>query len=356
MRMAKMAVLGLSVAAGVASGQRFVVSMDQPDEDRWNYAFNATPGVRTTAPTFGAIGLEGFDDYDAQFVVGFRTDGQVPAGLGVDRYHIESLVVRAYVSNDEEFVYDPTFDSYRTYLDQSDPDSEPDFDAGRPVEMYIVGYRPPFDILSWTETTEFGGAPVVPPAQGSRFIFAGSMDATGTVFDVSNRLKERFDVLPAAVGQADVPAGELVARNTEFVFEATLCSPGLREHIAQALDAGVLRLTLGSLQAATQGGEVNYPVWYTRENGIAQIDGLTAKLEMVVRVGALADLTGAGDGGPDGSIDADDFFAYLDLFAAGDARADLTGSSNPDDPAYGRANCSIDADDFFFFLDAFVGG
>ena len=51
-----------------------------------------------------------------------------------------------------------------------------------------------------------------------------------------------------------------------------------------------------------------------------------------------ADITG------DGVLDADDFFAYLDLFAAGDPGADITG------------NGVIDADDFFAYLDLFAAG
>ena len=45
-----------------------------------------------------------------------------------------------------------------------------------------------------------------------------------------------------------------------------------------------------------------------------------------------------------GTIDADDFFDYLDLFASDDPGADLTG------------NGVIDADDFFRYLDLFVMG
>ncbi len=46
----------------------------------------------------------------------------------------------------------------------------------------------------------------------------------------------------------------------------------------------------------------------------------------------------------DGDIDADDFFAYLDLFAADDLLADING------------NGTIDSDDFFGYLDMFVEG
>ncbi len=76
-----------------------------------------------------------------------------------------------------------------------------------------------------------------------------------------------------------------------------------------------------------------------------------------------ADLTGASDpndpayGVPDGTLDAADFFYYLDQFVAGNlAVADLTGSSDPNDPAYGIPDGTLDAADFFFYLDAFVEG
>jgi len=61
----------------------------------------------------------------------------------------------------------------------------------------------------------------------------------------------------------------------------------------------------------------------------------------------LADLTGPdGLGDPDGVLDADDFFFYLDLFSSGDPAADLTGG--PDG--------IIDANDFFEYLSLFAAG
>ncbi len=55
-------------------------------------------------------------------------------------------------------------------------------------------------------------------------------------------------------------------------------------------------------------------------------------------IGCAADLDG------DGDADAEDFFAYLDLFAAGDSAADIDGDGD------------IDADDFFAYLDLFAAG
>ncbi len=51
-----------------------------------------------------------------------------------------------------------------------------------------------------------------------------------------------------------------------------------------------------------------------------------------------------GDTNGDGVVDADDFFNFLDNFAAGDDTADIDG------------NGTIDANDFFAFLDLFVAG
>ena len=74
-----------------------------------------------------------------------------------------------------------------------------------------------------------------------------------------------------------------------------------------------------------------------------------------------ADLSGSSDpndsayGMPDGVADAGDFFYFLDQFSGGNlAIADITGSSDPNDPAYGVPDGMIDAADFFYYLDLFV--
>jgi hypothetical protein len=79
--------------------------------------------------------------------------------------------------------------------------------------------------------------------------------------------------------------------------------------------------------------------------------------------GCAADLSGSSDpndpayGVPDGSADAADFFYYLDQFVANNiAEADLTGSSDPNDSGYGVPDGIIDAGDFFYYLDLFVLG
>ncbi|MCC6284904.1 MAG: VCBS repeat-containing protein [Phycisphaerales bacterium] len=80
-------------------------------------------------------------------------------------------------------------------------------------------------------------------------------------------------------------------------------------------------------------------------------------------VPCVADLSGASDpndpayGVPDGALDAADFFYYLDQFVASNvAVADLTTTSDPSDPGYGTPDGIIDAADFFYYLDLFVAG
>jgi len=51
----------------------------------------------------------------------------------------------------------------------------------------------------------------------------------------------------------------------------------------------------------------------------------------------------------DGAVGADDFFRFLELFADGDAEADLTGPG-------GEPDGVVNADDFFEFLSLFAGG
>ncbi|MFG0328083.1 MAG: choice-of-anchor tandem repeat NxxGxxAF-containing protein [Phycisphaerales bacterium JB037] len=76
-----------------------------------------------------------------------------------------------------------------------------------------------------------------------------------------------------------------------------------------------------------------------------------------------ADLTGSSDpndptyGTPDGDADGDDFFFYLDAFSTGAlATCDLTGSSDPNDPTFGTPDGDCDGDDFFYYLDLFSAG
>ncbi|MEQ8770876.1 MAG: GC-type dockerin domain-anchored protein [Phycisphaerales bacterium] len=326
-----------------ASGQVISAAFASPDADRWNYPFNATPGTRETSPSFGAVLIAGFDDRDSQFLVAYDTGGQVPGGLATDRYHIASVTLTAVVSNDNDFVYDDSYDAFATYLDPLDPGYVADADPGRALELFGVGFRNGVDSTTWTETSAFGGAAVVPPAQGARNAFAAEFDDLSAATDVSNNLKDAFDPTPWAIGTTGAVApGALVPVDTEFTFEVDLCVPGVRENLRRSLAEGRVLLTITSLQAASgspDGGEgVVYPVWYTRENAIAQILGYEPTLTIELRVGNAADIDG------NGTLNIDDIDAFVAAFLAGEPTADIDGS------------CTLNIDDIDAFVAAFLGG
>ncbi len=333
----------LMLPSGVCSGQIITAAFASPDADRWNYPFNATPGTRESSPSFGAILIDGFDDRDSQFLVGFDTDGQVTSGLATDRYHIERVTLTAVVSNDDAFAYDDSYDAFATYLDPLDAGYVADADAGRALELFGVGFRNGVDSTTWTETGAFGGVPAVAPAQGARNAFAAEFDTLGVAADVSNNLKDAFDPTPWAIGTTSAVApGSLVPVDTEFTFDIDLCVPGVREYLRRSLAEGRVLLTITSLQAAAGGPDggqgVNYPVWYTRENAIAQILGFEPTLTIELRVGSAADFDG------NGSLNIDDIDAFVAAFLTSDPRADIDGS------------CTLNIDDIDAFVTAFLAG
>lgn len=74
------------------------------------------------------------------------------------------------------------------------------------------------------------------------------------------------------------------------------------------------------------------------------------------------DLTGSsnpsdpGYGVPDGALDVQDFFYFLDHYAAGSAEADMTSTGDPGDGLYGVPDGVVDVLDFFFFIDRMAEG
>jgi len=327
---------------GSAHAQFIVIDRDSPDLDRWNYPFNTVPGTRDVAPTFGAVNTTGFDDRDSQFLIGFDTSGEIPIGLPLDRYRVMSITVTATVSNDEEFVYDPTPDSWVNFVDSGDPSYVPDPDPGQAVTIWGTGYRNGWDVTTYTETNVFGGVAEVPPAQGARNAFAAEFDSSGIATDVSNCLKERFDPTPLGVGVAPLTPGVAVPAETTFTFELDLCGAGTQAFLRRSLQVGKLNLSMSSLQLASGdpggGGGVIYPAWYTRENAISLLLGYAPTLHLEVRVGNPADLDG------NGVLNLDDINVFASAFVAGNVAADLDG------------NCVLNLDDINLFASAFVGG
>lgn len=75
-----------------------------------------------------------------------------------------------------------------------------------------------------------------------------------------------------------------------------------------------------------------------------------------------ADVTGSSDPDdpryavPDAKVTGEDFLVFLDLFVARSARADISGSGDPGDDGYGEPDGAHDSSDFFAYLDRFIEG
>ena len=332
------AVLAATAAAACAQTGPITLDLDSPNLDRWNYPFNPTPGVRGTATIFGATGLDGFDDRDAQFIVGFDTGDAIPTGMGVGFYRLVSARLTLVVQNDLAFTYDPTPDPLQSFLLPDDPDFIPDPTPGRPIEVYATAYRNGFSIGNWEETTPFGDTPIIPPAEGARNAFAAFYPPAGEPVDLSRQVRLGLESTPFAIGQAaDVPVGELVPAETVFTFDLDPCAPGLAAFLDVSLDAGRLNLTVTSMHFAEL-GSAEFPGFFTKENPLSPILGYSPRLELTVIAVDDADVNG------DGSLDLFDFLAFQNAFAAGEAIADFDG------------DCSLTLFDFLAFQNAFGGG
>jgi len=344
MNRATSASLAIAVLAGcvVAQSETITVEYDAPSLDRWNYPFNGSPGTRLSASTFGAVELDGFDDHDAQFIVGFETLADIAEGLDAAEYQVLSARVIITNSNGDEFRYDPTYDTHDTYLFL---DESLDTDDGRPVHLWAIGYQEGFDQTNWGEYSAFGGIAEVDPTQGSRYAYAAYFPFEGSdPVNISNNLKEEFDATPMAIGQTDaVLPGEFVPADTDLSFDVDLCQPGIRNYLAEGLSLGEVRFAITSLHAANGGdgggtGDVTYPFWYTKENPIASLFGLAPRLELTVRVG------NPGDFNSDGEFNFFDVSEFLTAFNAGDISADLNG------------DCTLNFFDVSAFLSAYSAG
>lgn len=277
-----LAFAGAVLPSLAAADQTIVVDLNRPTLDRWMYPFNQEPGTRAEAMTFGALGIpDFFDDRDAQFIIGFDTIPTVPAGLGLAAYQIQSARLTVTISTDETSLYDPTFDSFETYLDEQNGLYEPDGDEGRPIEVYGLGFRNGFGRFSFQESTVFSFGD--PTLEGVRNAYALGYLPNGDPVDISNNVRDQFEVTPFAIGQIDgLAPGSPVPSESDVTFDLDLTNPDVVRYLQSSLNDGRLLLTVSSLHDASQGGQVTYPRYYTKENGLSEFFDYEARLDLEV--------------------------------------------------------------------------
>lgn len=364
------ALIVVAGGARVASAQVINANFPVPTMDRWMYPFGSTPGTEASARTFASPADDDrFDDADGQFIVGYSTGSQIPTGRGVSGYVIEQATLRVWASNSsDQFTYDSTLDPVSSYFLAGSAGATADPDPGRPIMLFGTGYRDGFTALTFAENTPFSGLPF-PVEERIRRAYAATYSASGVATDVSNFVKDNFAPVPWAVATTTAAGpGGVVPLDAEFVMAVNVADPGVQQALRRGVDAGRVNLTVVSLFPATGGpggGSGVYPRWYTKENILAQppFGQFTARLELRVNlVSCKPDLTTTavpgqpGFGVPNGSVTSDDFFFYLQLFAASSLQADLTTTSIPGSPGYGVPNGVVNNDDFFYYLQLYGVG
>jgi hypothetical protein len=312
-------ILAQIIPFAAVSAQPLVVEFDAPTMDRWNYPFNAVPGVQTSASTFGVPNDPMFDDRDAQFLIGFDTDGLVPVGAGAANYDVTSAVITLTCVTGGVFEYDTTVDAFETYLDVANPNFVADADAGRPLELFGAAFRNGFTSESFEENSPFQLAPFG-NWQGTRNAFATDF-LLGEARDVSRNVEMEFTPAPFAIGLNDsLTPGASVPGNTTFTFELNLSNPDVIAYLQASLDRGSLDFMLATIHPAPVMGKgaQTFPDFYTKENKFAIPFGFAPTLALTVEVseGVPADLNG------DGVVDGADLAALLAQWGT-DGAADL---------------------------------
>jgi hypothetical protein len=323
---------------GALAGE-FNLNIARPTLDRWMYPFNFEPGIRSAASTYGSFDPR-FDTRDAQFLLGWDTADVLPTNAPPHQYLIRrlrvALTTTAKVEN--SFLYDPTYDSYLTYA-TNQPGYVPDTDAGRPVELYGVGFRGGFTAETFLENSSYG--PLNPITSddisiGTRNAYAAQFDANGALIDIANHVGQAnanwtnapFEAHPWSVGQTTNAApGELVPIDSVITFDVDFTDPLTVGYLQRALSEGRLRLMVSSLSPARQvtpggtggGGSGAYPQLATKENAL--YDAPRLELEGVL----VGDTDSDHDGLPD---DWEQFyFANLDALAVADGDGDAASNA-----------------------------
>ena len=309
-----------------AHGDTVDASWSAPTLDRWMYPFNATPGTRPVVSVFGSEpGGTDFDSRDAQFIIGFSTSAQVEPGLGASGYEVLSARLTLEFANDLVVAYDPTPDPWQTFLSPSDPEWQPDSDAGQPVELFGCGFRNGWTALSFAENSPFGSGSVLLPSV--RNAFAIGADGAGALVDVSNNPRQGFQPTPFALGQiASLQPGDLIPFGAQMSFDVNVSHPAIQSYLRDSIDSGRLLLVASSLTFVVQQGG-NFPAFFAKENPLVAA-GLAraARLEMRVRVGGSC---AAGDLNCDGAVDGADLTALLSNWG-GPGPTDVNGDGTTD--------------------------
>ncbi|MEM1423700.1 MAG: hypothetical protein AAGH64_06825 [Planctomycetota bacterium] len=354
-----------SCVASSLSASPITVSRGEPSMDRWMYPFNFTPGTRTSASVFAAIGFEDFDERDAQYLIGFDVSPEVAgASCPAEELVVTSAVVTVTNNNGDFWVYDPTQDPVESYFLDGQPGEIADTDPGRPVMIFGADFRNGFTQQSFLQTSPFGAV-----SRHTRNVFNIDFDENGDPRDVSNNVSGQvdtdetgpvfnpsrmipdglggmietnsYDPNPFAIGTFDaVSPGTFVPVNETMMFDIDVSDPSIQAYLQQALVSGDLRFVVSSLQFASFDGSTGtgaFASFYTEND----VFGIYATLTLTAECAVMS--LCAGDFDMDGDVDLGDFGTF------GAAFGSMTGDVNYDAGADFDNDGDVDLGDFGTF-------
>ena len=251
---------------------------DAPTEDRWNYQFNFTPGRRPKASAFRSV-EEGVGVHrHATFVMRFRTDDQIPAGLAPEAYHLDGVRLDMLTSSGFDVAYDPTYDGAWTHLPSEDDNALVDQDPGRPIEVFGLGFRDDVVPEEWTETAPFTGGD-----EDALTVFPAILDASGLLVDVELAVdfEDPKESNPLAIGQMEnVSPGSLIPADSPMIFEMNLSDPMAVLYLQRGFSQGYLDFAVTSLNGGGQDSRV-FPEFHTKDSLLGEAPALSASVTIV---------------------------------------------------------------------------
>jgi hypothetical protein len=264
----------------------------------------------------------GSDSRLGQFLVGWDTAVTVPTNQPVTRYLIRACRATILINDGNQVVYDPTHDELATYFNTNNPARMPDADAGRPVELFGVGFRNGYETTNFLQGTAIGNGPA-----GTDNVYALCWTTNGSARDVNNNVGKTnvaflpFETWPFAVAQTAAAPGETLNPGDQLTFDLNLEDPFLLGYLRRGLQKGRLDLMVSSLhQVSGQFGSEPYPAFATRFNEALLDPPTTLDLEVTV----VRDLDTDTDGLPD---DWEQFY-FNNLTNSASADCDADGASN----------------------------
>lgn len=296
-----------AVIAGIPVGPATHV-FDIPSDDRWHYPFNGTPGYRAVASVFGAAGNSGFNDRDATLIIAWNTTTTIRPGGPIGDYNVFAVTITLSNVENSDWQVDLTADEWWTCDvngdgtinadgiargEPGDTDGESDdADAGRPLELFGVGYGPTYTASSWNEFSPFVGGSGEADTARDPFPFTYEqtlltpLHVEDNVAGLHNEAASvgSFTPIPWAIGE---PMGYTPGNQPapfDVVFDVNLSSAddAVRRYFQEQLSQGRVAVCITSLyEASFMGSQNSFPVFFTKEGAPLNPLAHAPRLEIV---------------------------------------------------------------------------